>query len=233
MRSTVTRILLALGLLAGIASFSGALAQDASYGAGQDGANHASHSDHASSAGAITPQQIELQQAMRALWDDHVTWTRLFIVEFAADSPATDATAQRLLQNQVAIGDAIKPFYGDDAGTALTALLTDHILGAVDLLTAAKSGDTGAVDEASARWYANGDDIAAFLSAANPEAWPLDVMRATMKGHLDHTVAEAVAHLNGDWPADIAAYDAARSHILDMADVLSAGIISQFPESFS
>ena len=50
---------------------------------------------------------------------------------------------------------------------------------------------------------------------------------------LRRALAEAVAHLSGDWEADIAAYDAARGHILDMADVLSAGIISQFPESFS
>jgi hypothetical protein len=185
------------------------------------------------SATISTASSIEFERTMRALWEEHITWTRLFIVDFAADAPGTDATTQRLLKNQVDLGDAIKPFYGDEAGDALTALLTDHILGAADLLTAAMAGDAAKVDEASRRWYANGDDIAAFLAAANPEFWPPDEMQAMMKDHLDHTLTEAVAHLNGDWPADIAAYDTVHRQILAMADMLSAGIIGQFPERFA
>jgi hypothetical protein len=83
----------------------------------------------------------QLRTDMRKLWEDHVTWTRLYIVSVAAGLPDKDATAQRLLQNQVDIGNPIKPFYGDDAGNKLTALLKEHIMGAVDLLAAAKAGD--------------------------------------------------------------------------------------------
>ena len=78
---------------------------------------------------------------MRKLWKDPVTWTRLYIVDVTEDSPEADATAGRLLQNQVDIGDAITPFYGDAAGSQFTALLQDHILIAADLLAAAKAGD--------------------------------------------------------------------------------------------
>src|SRR5512140_243605 len=88
---------------------------------------------------AIPASQLALHDAMRKLWEDHITWTRLYIVSAAANLPDTDATAQRLLQNQVDIGNAIKPFYGDDAGNKLTALLKDHILEAATLLKAAKS----------------------------------------------------------------------------------------------
>lgn len=49
---------------------------------------------------------------------------------------------------------------------------------AVELLQAAKSGDTAAFGQARARWYANADDIADFLAAANPKYWPRDAMRA-------------------------------------------------------
>jgi hypothetical protein len=170
---------------------------------------------------------------MRDLWDDHVTWTRLFIVQFAADSRELDATTQRLLQNQTDIGDAIKPFYGEEAGDALTALLEEHILGAAALLTAAKSGDAEAIETARLAWYVNGDEIATFLSDANPASWPLDETKAMMKHHLDDTLSEATAHLTGDWDADIAAYDAARAHILGLAETLSSGIIAQFPEKFA
>lgn len=170
---------------------------------------------------------------MRKLWEDHVTWTRLAIVTFADRSPSFDATSGRLLQNQRDIGDAIKPFYGPAAGNKLTALLHDHITIAVELLQAAKAGDTDAFNAANTRWYANGNDIADFLAAANPRSWPDAVMRAAdMKEHLDQTLAEAAHELHGEYAASGSDYEGIHAHILMMADQLSAGIIAQFPSRF-
>jgi hypothetical protein len=173
-----------------------------------------------------------LRIAMRKLWEDHITWTRLFIVSAIAGLPDLEPTAQRLLQNQTDIGNAIMPFYGDAAGDQLTSLLREHILIAADLVNAAKSGDAAKVADAKGRWYANADAIAAFLNQANPEHWSLDDMQGMMHDHLDLTLAEAVARLQNDWPADIAAYDRVHTQILLMADMLAAGIIDQFPEQF-
>jgi hypothetical protein len=161
---------------------------------------------------------------MRKLWEDHIVWTRGFIVSFAADLPDLDATTARLLRNQVDIGDALRPFVGDAAGDQVTQLLTEHILGAARLLDAARRGDSNAVEQASMAWYANGDEIAAALSALNPRAWPLADMQTMMREHLDLTLAEAVAYLQGDWIGAIEAYDRVHEAILHMADMLAAGI---------
>ena len=64
--------------------------------------------------------KADLRDSMDKLWEDHVTWTRLYIVSAAANLPDKDATAQRLLQNQTDIGNAIKPVYGDAAGEKST-----------------------------------------------------------------------------------------------------------------
>jgi hypothetical protein len=170
---------------------------------------------------------------MRKLWEDHVTWTRLYIVSAVAGLPDTKPTAERLLRNQTDIGDAIKPFYGDAAGERLTALLKPHILIAAELVGAAKAGDDKRVQDASARWYANADEMADYLSGANPANWPRQTLRSEMRHHLDLTLQEAQARLKGDWAADIAAYDTVHEHILGMADVLSTGIIKQFPRKFT
>jgi hypothetical protein len=169
---------------------------------------------------------------MRKLWEDHVTWTRLYIVSAAAGLPDAQPTAERLLRNQADIGDAIKPFYGEAAGERLTALLRPHILIAAELVTAAKAGDTAGVQAVSARWYANANEIADFLSDANPDNWPRKTLRSEMRHHLDLTLEQAQARLRSDWAADIAAYDGVHQHILGMADVLSKGIVSQFPRKF-
>jgi len=180
----------------------------------------------------LTEKQVAFRQAMRQLWEDHITWTRLYIVSVAGGLPDTGPTAQRLLQNQSDIGNAVKPFYGAPAGERLAALLRDHILIAADLLAAAKAGDGAKVDAARTRWTANADEIAAFLASANPRAWPQAEVRGMMREHLDLTLQEATARLRGDWAADIAAYDAVHQQALKMADMLSAGIIAQFPEAF-
>jgi hypothetical protein len=177
--------------------------------------------------------QASLRTSMRKLWEDHITWTRLYIIAAEAGSPDTDATAQRLLQNQTDIGNAIKPFYGDPAGEQLTALLRDHILTAGDLIAAAKAGDTATVATTKDKWYANADQIADFLSAANPTNWPAAEMRTMMHDHLDNTLAEAVDHLQGNYAADIADYDKVHDQILHMADMLTNGIIAQYPDNFS
>ena len=171
--------------------------------------------------------------AMRKLWEDHITWTRMVIVSTFADLPDQGPTVQRLLQNQEDIGDAIKPFYGDAAGEQLSALLRDHILIAAEILQAAEDGDAAALEDATERWYANADDIAEFLNAANPENWPLEEMRAMMREHLALTLKEAVAYLNGNYAASIDFYEQVHIQALEMADMLSEGIIRQFPSKFN
>jgi hypothetical protein len=176
-----------------------------------------------------TAAQQALHDQMRKLWEDHITWTRLAIVTFADGSAGFPATADRLLQNQVDIGDAIKPVFGDAAGDRLAALLHDHITIAVEILQAAKADDTAAFTNAKNRWYANANDIADFLAEANPRFWPQSVMREDMRVHLDQTLVEAAHELAGEYTASVTDYEAVHAHILHMADMLSGGIIGAFP----
>jgi hypothetical protein len=180
----------------------------------------------------ITLKELEFRNDMRMLWEDHIVWTRMAIVSFAADLPDFPATAERLLRNQDDIGDAFAPFYGRAAGDDLSALLREHILIAVDVLTAAKAGDQPALDEALARWDTNAVDIATFFNDLNPRNWRRGEMRAMMREHLALTTQEAVARLTGDTAADIAAYDAVHVQAMEMADMLSTGVIAQFPHRF-
>lgn len=177
-------------------------------------------------------EYAEFNTAMRELWTDHAWWTRNVIMGIIDDTPGTTEALNRLLENQDDIGNAIKPYYGDAAGAALTVLLREHITIAGDLLVAANAGNTNAFNTANAAWYANADEIAAFLNAANPENWPLQHMENMMKSHLDLTLAEATARLNGDYAADVAAYDAVYTQMMEMADMLSEGIALQFPDKF-
>ena len=187
----------------------------------------------------ISVSAVTFHDAMRKLWEDHITWTRNVIISFEVNEPDPDtllpdldAALGRLLRNQADIGNAVKPFYGAAAGDALTSLLRDHILIAGEILHAVKVGDNAALSDAVKRWYENAHDIAVLLNSANPDNWSLADLDQMLKEHLDTTTTEVLARANEDWEADVAAYDAVHEQALAMADMLSDGIIAQFPEQF-
>ena len=187
---------------------------------------------HATAAAMDTPKAVALRTDMRKLWEDHITWTRLAIISLTTGSPDTEATVGRLLQNQVHIGNAVKPFYGKAAGNELTRQLRQHILIAADVIAAAKAGDQAKLADAQKRWATNGNDIAGVLASVNPRFWKLATMKAELSTHLRLTTEEAVARLQSRWQADVAAYDKIHVHALHMSDLLTAGIVKQFPSRF-
>ena len=122
--------------------------------------------------------KLVVHDTMRQLWEEHVLWTRLFIVSAVFDSPDLPATTDRLLRNQDDIGNAFKSFFGSSAGDRLTALLRQHILQAAAIIADAKAGDTQALQRDQAAWYANANEIGDFLHSLNPKKWPAADMRA-------------------------------------------------------
>ena len=166
---------------------------------------------------------------MRKLWTEHTIYTHSFIVSALAGLPDQPAVTERLLRNQDDIGNAIKPIYGEEAGKKLAALLRDHILIAADITKAAKASDSKAVDAGQKKWRANGGDIAAFLSGANPN-WKKQELTDMLQRHLDFVTAQVVARIKQDWVADIKASDTGYEHMMMFADMLSDGIIKQNPK---
>ena len=167
----------------------------------------------------------------RKLWEDHITWTRVVIIGILDSLPGTDAYIGRLLQNPEDMAEALRPYYGDEADV-LGDLITDHLVIAAELLTAAKNGDTAGFNDAYARWYANAHDIAVQMNEMNPQFWPLEETEQMWVEHLDATLAEAVAHLEGRFEDEVAAYDKVHDLALEMADFMSNGVIKQFPSKF-
>jgi hypothetical protein len=188
--------------------------------------------DHAAAVPSRSAKAVQFHDRMRALWEEHGSWTRMVIVSFVGNLPNLPAAEQVLLDNQVKIGDAVKPYYGRAAGNELTKLLKAHILGAVNLLVAAKSGDPAKLKQAETAWYANGRQIGDFLHAANPRHLSRAASREMMKVHLDQVIEQAVDELQGKYAAGAQAFGPYIRHILDMADMISGGIIQQFPAKF-
>ncbi len=168
---------------------------------------------------------------MRRLWSDHVVYTRTYIISAIAALQDAQATATRLLRNQEDIGNAIVPYYGQEAGNKLADFLKEHIKIAVELVAAAKTGDQKRFGDADKRWTDNASQIASFLSGANPN-WPKKDVTDLLSLHLKITKEEAVARLTSKWEEDIQKFDEIYTEIMVLSDALADGIVKQFPDKF-
>ncbi|SFD02393.1 glycosyltransferase [Clostridium uliginosum] len=184
-------------------------------------------------ADKITPHKASMNLNMeeRKLWIDHVLWTRNFIISDLASLEDKDAVLQRLLKNQDDIGASIKPYYGEEAGKKLSELLREHISIAGQVVDAAKSNNKDDLEKYNKLWYKNADEISKFLSSANPN-WSNATLQDMLYKHLKLTTDEVVARLNKDWKLDIESFDKGEDHMIKFADMISDGIIKQFPDKF-
>lgn len=180
----------------------------------------------------ISQSEVKFENQFRRLWIDHVLWTSNYITS------ATTASAEdqkqvltRLLKNQEDIGNSVKPVYGVKAGNMLTDLLKEHIVIAGKIVDAAKSGNEASVNQLNKEWYRNADEIATFLSDANPYLKTED-LKNLLYTHLEMVTSDLSSSLAKDWNARIVSIDKGVSHIILMADTISAGVVKQFPDKF-
>ncbi|MGM0863215.1 MAG: glycosyltransferase [Bacillota bacterium] len=190
-----------------------------------------STSAEAKQADCVSEASVKAKEDMRILWTDYVIYTRNYIISAVDGLEDQDVVLARLLQNQKDIGNAIKPYYGEEAGNKLADLLTEHIVLAGKIVDAAKNGKQAEVEKLNKEWYRNADDIATFLAKANPY-WSESALKDLLYTHLQFVTDEAVARIKKDWKGNITSFDKWKAHILHLSDALSGGIVKQFPEKF-
>lgn len=179
----------------------------------------------------LSPSKVKLKEDLRKLWIDHVVWTRNYIVSAISGLEDQQKVLERLLQNQQDIGNAFKPYYGEEEGNKLTELLREHILIAGKVIDAAKSGDQANFEKLNKEWYRNTDDLTKFLSSINPH-WSEKVLRDMYYVHLQLITDDVTARLKKDWDAETIAFDKGLDHMIEFADILTDGIVKQFPDKF-
>lgn len=178
-----------------------------------------------------TSEEVRLRNTIRLLWEQHVEWTRMTIISIAADLADEALVTGRLLRNPSDSEMVLRLLYGNEKAARFRSLLREHLVIASELVKAAKAGDSKAAADAERRWYANADEIAAFMNEINP-FWSREAFTKMLHTHLALTKSEAVARLSKDYARDIAIYDEIEMQALEMADAMVEGILKQFPDRF-
>jgi hypothetical protein len=139
-----------------------------------------------------------------------------------------DAAAVGLLTTMESTAEALEPHIGEDAAKELQHLLRHHVLIAVELLSAARSGHIERFKKEDERWIASASEIAAFLSSVN-QNWARDVLDRHLQLLVQLTKDEAVARIAGSSRVDLQTYDAIHEEAMAIADLLEEGLARNVP----
>jgi hypothetical protein len=185
----------------------------------------------ASTAASTTAPK--LHEAMRSLWQGHVTHTTAYTAAVkSGDQAAAKKAADDVVANAKQIADAVAGFYGKPAGEQMLTLLAGHWGGVKALADATHSGDKAAQQKAEQDLAANVDAIAKFLAGANP-----NLPEATLRSLLMMHVSDHQMHINevmaGNSAAAAKTLAHMRAHMNTIADALAGGIAKQFPDKAS
>ncbi|QZP32116.1 hypothetical protein [Pseudomonas sp. DR48] len=170
--------------------------------------------------------------SMRDLWVEHVFWIRNYaIANQAADKQQAKVAADQVVDNATKIANSLAPLYGQPAADQLLKLLAGHWGAVKHYSDATVAKDTKGKQAAVADLTSNAKAIAAFLAKANPnlpEA-TLVTMLAAHGGHHVSQVDQLAAH---DYAGEANTWQMMRTHVLALADALTAAVVKQFPDKF-
>jgi hypothetical protein len=172
----------------------------------------------------------ELKSALRDLWTGHIFWVRnVALTTRYGDTEGAKVAEEKAVQNAKDIAAAIAPFYGKAASDKLFTLLAGHYGAVKEYMTASYGSDKGGKEKATANMLKNADEIAAFLSGANPYL-PKKTLVSLLTAHGGHHMAQIDALAEKNFAAEAPVWDAMKNHIYVIADALTAGLAKQFPK---
>jgi len=174
----------------------------------------------------------ETKAAIRDLWVGHIFWVRgVVFATLEKNKRAADAAEKAVVANAKDIGGAIAPFYGQPASDKLFSLLAGHYGAIKEYLEATVKKDKKAEGTATDHLTANAQEIAAFLSSANPNL-PKDTLEGLLLAHGGHHIEQIQELQARQYDKEVETWDAMKKHIYVIADALTDALAKQFPDKF-
>jgi hypothetical protein len=172
----------------------------------------------------------DLKAGLRDLWLGHIFWVRN-VAEATrhGDSEAARVAEGEAVENAKAIAGSLEPFYGKAASDRLFGLLAGHYGAVKEYMASAYANDKAGKDSARDKLVKNADEIAAFLSGANPYL-PKQTLYGLLAAHGGHHMLQIDA-LNAKSYADEAkVWNEMKAHMYVISDALAGGLAKQFPK---
>jgi hypothetical protein len=190
--------------------------------------------DHSAAArrAPLPAKAVQTRAALRDLWVGHVFWVRnVAVATLAKNDAAAKAAEEAAVANAKAIAAAFEPYYGAPAKDALFKLLAGHYGAIKAYLLATAAGDAPAQSKATTALTKNADEIAVFLSKANPNL-PKDAVNGLLLAHGGHHIQQILELKDGKYEAEAKTWEEMKGHMYVIADALTQALAKQFAKRF-
>ena len=188
------------------------------------------HEGHANIPEAT--KTVQTDAILRDLWGGHAFWVRNVVVETLRGNKAgASAAEQEVVANAKQIAGAIEPFYGKAASEKLFELLAGHYGAVKQYLNATTEGSKSKQDAAMKALTGNVDEIATFLSGANPNL-PFETLKSLLLAHGGHHIQQIQQIKAKQYAEEAKTWSAMKDHMYVIADALTGALAKQFPDKF-
>lgn len=190
----------------------------------------------------INEKTLVFRMDSRTLWTKYALGLVNYAVSSVADLSTTPSVEERLTKSATLIGDYFIPYYGIRAGGEIGKLLTDIFETGVNVVEVSKSN--GDIVPLQIQWAEQTRTLAELFNKLNPAQYPVllieEMLQALTKLWTDNIKARITKNiiLNAESIDGInkLVITGIANHVnkgyQSLADVLSRGVIAQYPMSF-
>ena len=178
-------------------------------------------------SGEMRPEQRELNNDMRQAWSQHNFWGNMFLVSLFHTLENLDAVKMRLEQSPEDIAAVFQSFYASPTVTQIRNLLAEHVRLAGEMANAMKNGNMERSTQLETQLNQNADQMARLLANANSN-YDYEELRRMMRNHLNLMQDTMTSELSGDHNEAVRLMGENADQLMDMADVLTEGLVQQF-----
>lgn len=173
------------------------------------------------------PEEMDLNNDMRDVWGRHNFWTAMLIMSLLNDLENTDAVERRLMQTPSDITAVFEKFFTQPMTNQLRQLLAEHVQLAGELANAINNQNMDQATQIENQLNQNADQIARALANANSE-YDYEELKRMLRMHLKLMRDSMTAEKSGNHDETVRLIDENQSHLMDMADTLTDGLVQQF-----
>lgn len=193
----------------------------------------AGRASRANKGKARTDKTSETAAALRDLWIGHIFWVRAVSLATIEKQGAIAKTAERqAVANAQSIAATIEPFYGAAAKDAFFKLLAGHYGAVKAYLASTVAGDPTKQGVATQSLTSNAEEIASFLSKANPYLQK-NAVNGLLQAHGGHHIQQIQQLTDHQYDAEAQTWEEMKNHIYQIADATADALAKQFAEKFS
>ncbi len=176
-------------------------------------------------------KKLIFKSEMTRLWVDNAIWSRQAVLCLVDCLPGTEESLYRLLTNQEDMGRLFTRYYGREKGDEFCESISSSTSLTISIIRYKSNNNADDLNDSRDKVDVNVDRTIDYLIKVNPN-WSKEELSYLMLLHSQLFDLQIQNRVTENFSYDVEVFDKIITETYKLANVLSYGIIKQFPERF-